>query len=111
MLDDCNIVRSRFNAHARLNALWKNAFFVFFRLVFKFFKAGHRYDAYVQSFSRKNFLCAGPTHQPMEQLIALRSIPNVKVFRPCDGKETLAAYISALTGQSPTVLVLRRFHS
>ncbi len=50
----------------------------------------------------------GPTHQPMEQLIALRSIPNVKVFRPCDGKETLAAYISALTGQSPTVLVLSR---
>lgn len=50
----------------------------------------------------------GPTHQPMEQLISLRSIPNVRVFRPCDGKETLAAYISALTGQSPTVLVLSR---
>lgn len=50
----------------------------------------------------------GPTHQPMEQLIALRSIPNVKVFRPCDGKETVAAYISALTNTSPTVLVLSR---
>ncbi|MDE7083122.1 MAG: transketolase [Clostridia bacterium] len=50
----------------------------------------------------------GPTHQPMEQLIALRSIPNIKVFRPCDGKETLAAYTSALTGLSPTVLVLSR---
>ncbi len=50
----------------------------------------------------------GPTHQPVEQLIALRSIPNVKVFRPCDGKETVAAYISAFTQQSPTVLVLSR---
>lgn len=50
----------------------------------------------------------GPTHQPMEQLIALRAIPKVKVFRPCDGKETVAAYVSALAGQSPTVIVLTR---
>lgn len=50
----------------------------------------------------------GPTHQPVEQLIALRSIPNIKVFRPCDGKETAAAYISAFTQSSPTVLVLSR---
>lgn len=50
----------------------------------------------------------GPTHQPVEQLIALRSIPNLKVFRPCDGKETAAAYISAFTSNSPTVIVLSR---
>ncbi|MDE6356381.1 MAG: transketolase [Clostridia bacterium] len=50
----------------------------------------------------------GPTHQPVEQLIALRSIPNIKVFRPCDGKETLAAYVSAFTENAPTVLVLSR---
>lgn len=50
----------------------------------------------------------GPTHQPVEQLIALRSIPNIKVFRPCDGKETAAAYISAFTQNSPTVIVLSR---
>lgn len=50
----------------------------------------------------------GPTHQPVEQLIALRSIPNIKVFRPCDGKETSAAYISAFTNNSPTVIVLSR---
>ena len=50
----------------------------------------------------------GPTHQPMEQLIGLRSIPNLKVFRPCDGKETAAAYISALTQSSPTAIVLTR---
>ena len=50
----------------------------------------------------------GPTHEPVEQLIALRSIPNMKVFRPADGKETTAAWISALTGTSPTCLVLTR---
>jgi transketolase len=50
----------------------------------------------------------GPTHEPVEQLIALRSIPNMKVYRPADGKETAAAYISALTGNEPTVLALTR---
>lgn len=50
----------------------------------------------------------GPTHEPVEQLIALRSIPGVKVFRPADGKETAAAYISALQGHEPTALVLTR---
>ena len=50
----------------------------------------------------------GPTHQPVEQLISLRAIPNIKVFRPCDGKETAAAYASALTNNSPTVIVLSR---
>ncbi|MBO4989600.1 MAG: transketolase [Clostridia bacterium] len=50
----------------------------------------------------------GPTHEPVEQLIALRSIPNVKVFRPADGKETAAAYISAMTDNAPTALVLTR---
>ena len=50
----------------------------------------------------------GPTHQPVEQIIGLRSIPNLKVFRPADGKETVAAWISALQGQAPTALVLSR---
>ena len=50
----------------------------------------------------------GPTHEPVEQLIALRSIPGMKVYRPADGKETAAAWISALTGQEPTALVLSR---
>lgn len=50
----------------------------------------------------------GPTHQPVEQLISLRSIPNLKVFRPCDGKETFAAYVAALTQSSPTALILSR---
>lgn len=50
----------------------------------------------------------GPTHQPVEQLLGLRAIPNIKVFRPCDGKETAAAFMSAFTADSPTVIVLSR---
>lgn len=50
----------------------------------------------------------GPTHQPVEHLISLRSIPGLKVFRPADGKETTCAWISALTGKGPTALVLTR---
>lgn len=50
----------------------------------------------------------GPTHEPVEQLIALRSIPGVKVYRPADGKETAAAWVSALTGNEPTAIVLSR---
>ena len=50
----------------------------------------------------------GPTHQPVEQLIMLRSVPGLKVYRPADGKETAAAWVSALSGTEPTVLVLSR---
>ena len=50
----------------------------------------------------------GPTHQPIEQLIMLRSIPGMKVYRPADGKETAAAWVSALSGNQPTVLALTR---
>jgi transketolase len=51
----------------------------------------------------------GPTHEPIEQLAMLRSIPNVQVIRPADGNETSAAYRVALeTNDQPTVLVLTR---
>ena len=50
----------------------------------------------------------GATHQPVEQLIMLRSIPGMKVYRPADGKETAVAWISALSGNEPTTLVLSR---
>ena len=51
----------------------------------------------------------GPTHQPIEQLAALRSMPNMTVFRPADSKETAAAWYYAVTnGQTPTSLVLTR---
>jgi len=50
----------------------------------------------------------GPTHQPVEQLAMLRSMPGLKVYRPADGKETAAAWVSAMSGSEPTVLVLTR---
>ena len=50
----------------------------------------------------------GPTHEPIEQLIGLRSIPGMTVFRPADGKETAAAWYTAMTHQGPTCLVLTR---
>ncbi len=51
----------------------------------------------------------GPTHQPVEQLAALRSIPNFTSFRPADTKETAAAWYVALTRlKSPTALILTR---
>ena len=51
----------------------------------------------------------GPTHEPIEQLAMLRSLPNFHVFRPADATETLAAWYSALTSEkTPTALVLSR---
>ncbi len=51
----------------------------------------------------------GPTHQPVEQLAAIRSIPGFTVIRPCDAKETAAAWYSALKRKDgPTALVLTR---
>jgi len=51
----------------------------------------------------------GPTHQPVEQLSSLRSIPNMTVFRPADAKETALGWYHALTNHdSPTSLILSR---
>ncbi|WP_238916363.1 transketolase [Clostridium sp. YIM B02555] len=51
----------------------------------------------------------GPTHEPIEHLAALRSMPNMTVFRPADSKETAAAWYYAVTnGTTPTSLVLTR---
>ncbi len=50
----------------------------------------------------------GPTHQPIEHLATYRAMPGMKVFRPADGKETTAAWISAVTGKEPTCLFLSR---
>lgn len=51
----------------------------------------------------------GPTHEPIEQLASLRTIPNVQVLRPADGNETSAAWKVALeTLDKPTILVLSR---
>ena len=51
----------------------------------------------------------GPTHQPVEHLAALRAIPNLKVFRPCDAVETIECWQLALeTTDGPSVLALTR---
>ena len=51
----------------------------------------------------------GPTHQPIETLAMLRSIPNVNVIRPCDSRETYAAWKRALESkETPTALILSR---
>ena len=51
----------------------------------------------------------GPTHQPVEHLAALRAIPNLKVFRPCDAVETAECWQLALEAKNgPSVLALTR---
>ena len=51
----------------------------------------------------------GPTHQPIEQLSGLRSIPNLNVFRPADRVETIECWEHALkTSKTPSVLSLTR---
>jgi len=51
----------------------------------------------------------GPTHEPVEQLAALRAIPGLTVYRPADGNETVAAWTAALQATDhPTAIVLTR---
>jgi transketolase len=51
----------------------------------------------------------GPTHQPVEHLAALRAIPNMRVFRPCDAVEVAECWELALNRtDGPTVLALTR---
>ena len=50
----------------------------------------------------------GPTHQPVEHLSSLRTIPNLVIIRPCDIIETIEAWEVALENKGPTILVLTR---
>ena len=51
----------------------------------------------------------GPTHQPIEQLAGLRSIPNLNVFRPADRMETIECWEQALkNSKTPSILSLTR---
>lgn len=50
----------------------------------------------------------GETHQPIEQIAALRTMPNVNVCRPCDTNELIACYDIALNGINPTCFVLAK---
>ncbi len=51
----------------------------------------------------------GPTHEPVEQVMSLRLIPNLTVIRPADANETVEAWKAALTAKNrPTALILSR---
>jgi transketolase len=50
----------------------------------------------------------GPTHQPVEQLMSLRAIPNLIVIRPADANETAAAWRIAIERKKPVALILTR---
>jgi transketolase len=50
----------------------------------------------------------GPTHQPIEQLAAMRAMPGLRVIRPADANETAAAYRIAIDSDGPTALILSR---
>jgi len=51
----------------------------------------------------------GPTHQPVEQIMALRAIPNFQVFRPADARETAVCFKLALeSADTPSALILTR---
>ncbi|MBO7564116.1 MAG: transketolase [Clostridiales bacterium] len=51
----------------------------------------------------------GPTHEPVEQLTMLRSMPNFNVWRPCDATETVASWVAAISSpKTPSALVLSR---
>lgn len=50
----------------------------------------------------------GPTHQPIEQIIALRSMPNLDVYRPADANEVIGAYNTILENRKPAALLLGR---
>ena len=50
----------------------------------------------------------GPTHQPVEQLVMLRSIPGVRVYRPAGRKEVASAWFQSLAYEGPSILALSR---
>ncbi|GAA4643941.1 transketolase [Pontixanthobacter gangjinensis] len=51
----------------------------------------------------------GPTHQPVEQVMSLRLVPNLNVYRPCDAVETAECWALALqTSSTPSILALSR---
>ena len=50
----------------------------------------------------------GTTHQPIEHLLSLRSIPNLYVYRPCDLNETLECWVDALVSNQTSIIALSR---
>jgi transketolase len=65
----------------------------------------------IHEFSHDSFYVGedGPTHQPVEHIMALRTIPNYNVFRPADSKETAICFKIAIeSNNSPSALLLSR---
>ena len=62
-------------------------------------------------FTHDTFLIGqdGATHQPIEQLAMLRSIPNLDVYRPCDYKELIGSWQLILKNKKPAALVVSKF--
>ena len=50
----------------------------------------------------------GPTHQPVEQVAALRAMPDLDVWRPADGNETTTAWAAGVAANGPTAMILSR---
>jgi transketolase len=50
----------------------------------------------------------GPTHQPIEHVASLRTIPGLRVYRPADAVEALECWYDAVTGDGPSVMVAAR---
>lgn len=50
----------------------------------------------------------GPTHQPVEHIVNLRSIPNIKLFRPADALETTVAFANSVNGKGTSCIITSR---
>ena len=50
----------------------------------------------------------GPTHQPVEQLVSLRAIPNMEVFRPADSNEVIGSFKTIYENNNPSSLIIGR---
>lgn len=61
-------------------------------------------------FTHDSFLIGqdGKTHQPIEQISMLRTIPNLEVYRPCDYKELIGAWQLILKNKKPTALIISK---
>lgn len=66
---------------------------------------------YVFSHDSINIGEDGPTHQPIEQLVSLRAIPNMDVYRPCDAKELVGCWNEIIKRNKPASLILSRIES
>ncbi|MDD2181253.1 MAG: transketolase [Bacilli bacterium] len=63
---------------------------------------------YIYSHDSINIGQDGPTHQPIEQLAMLRSIPNMNVYRPADAHELVGCWHEILNNRKPSCLVVSR---